>query len=1467
MERHFGVRIDSSHMDRDAQEIINKFRKLNDDAKQVMNGYGSATSSAASAMARSISQSMTQTEREILGLSKKILDQKDIIKNVQMDVEKRRIAWQSATTTSGKSAAWGEYLGSRKALGEEKAALFGLQQEQARARIKLKELSNEYSTYQKRVKEAAGQTHTLRNAIAAIGGTYVLKSLGQQIIDTTGQMQMLNVSFRTLLQSEEKAGIVMKEIVQAAVSTPFQLTELATGAKQLIAYGFSAEEVTGTLLKLGNVASGLGLPLERLTYLYGTTRTQGRLYARDVMQFTTSGIPLLDELAKMYGKTTAEVNKMVSAGKIGFPEVAKAFDNMTGKGGKFHDLMQEQAKTITGQISNLKDKITMAMNDVGQANSGLIYGGINAANFMVDNYEAVGKALLALVKVYGIYKTALFAAAAMNGTLAGSNMLVVKGFNAVRTSVLALNAAMATNPLIALGVVIAALAVAVWALHDSTTAQEKAQKSLNETLAEASRKKGEMKGEVETMTGVIRNETASVYEQVTAFNELIKKYEFFRKYSMDDIRKMSASEWKNVMAEFGVYADRGSISSLVDSKKVEIERLQKQYNDALVQNAKDRGSASPEIYYKQLEVARIELRGLEKEAQRVERNIKEAQIASLSPKEQKAYYEGRIKTLETLKKAIIDNASYTPEEKTQLINKLNEDIADLRKKSDVKATKTPNEKTPAEVKAENAYEKATEEQLRKRTELDERAAQLSVDNMKDGFAKELAQLDINHKKRLNELDKESRELLDKQNDIALAEWKKKGNTEASFVKSTVLNPEDKARMDDLSKKEGEAYQKSRSDLFKDLLTNKRAEIEREYNEVVIPLINMMNGKNTDIIGLAIGDARRERERKLKALDKEILSQYGLESLMDGSGADWLTEKIKEVVPFFHSVSESSISELKRIQEVIDNIEIPQSVIDDLKKKGVDVDAILQKLKEAKAYGSNSTTEEQAKKVSQQYAEAARVLGSALSQSSDEFVRAVGDVVSDLSGVIKSFGDKNSTSFEKASSIVGLVMTLAGYLKEIRSWNENKEIDAQKKINKELSNRYIYESAINKLLMERAERENDSAFLGVNYTKTLSENMAAIAGQNKAIGSTLTDLFNNAIFSADGSAKRRFLGSKKGNYDFSLADLLGNNAPQAGEFNSIGRYGVDVIMNKGSFFDFIAATLLDPAQLFGGYADKNAKVDAFKNLTTAINDALKSMGKSVADFSKMSTEEMLTFFNLMQESGNITDEGTKKLLETANEQLEMLKQYEDKVKEVISTLSRSLGDSLKDILTSAFRDGFGYGEAQAKKTASAISSILENQISSMAMQTAFGSLFDQLEKNMGASFGIGGDQSWIDDFQSFFDGIPGATDSFNAILKAAQEQAKAAGFDIFGSTRSSQASGIASASQDSVDGLNGRATAIQGHTYSISENMKSLAVNSEKALKHLAGIETNTAPITEMQKDIKSMKTIVGEIKDRGIPMR
>lgn len=257
----------------------------------------------------------------------------------------------------------------------------------------------------------------IATTLGQIGIAASLTGLVRQIAQTRGEFQQLEVAFTTLLQSKEKADVLMSQMVELAAKTPFDLQGVASGARQLLAYGFAAEDITDTLTRLGNVAAGLGLNLQDLTWLYGTTAVQGRLYTRDVMQFQSRGIDLAGELATQLGKTRAEISQMVTEGKIGFPEVQKAIESMTNEGGKFYNLMQEQSKTITGLISNLGDALDMMFNDLGKSQEGVITGVLKGTVSLVENYQKVLDILIPLVAAYGTYKAALIATAAIQKTV------------------------------------------------------------------------------------------------------------------------------------------------------------------------------------------------------------------------------------------------------------------------------------------------------------------------------------------------------------------------------------------------------------------------------------------------------------------------------------------------------------------------------------------------------------------------------------------------------------------------------------------------------------------------------------------------------------------------------------------------------------------------------------------------------------------------------------------------------------------------------------------------------------------------------------------------------------------------------------------------------------------------------------------------------------------------------------------
>lgn len=231
----------------------------------------------------------------------------------------------------------------------------------------------------------------------------------RELINVRSQFEQLDVALTTILKSKTKANALMDQIKQLALETPFNLLDVAQGTKQLLAYGFQADQVTDVIKTLGNVAAGVSAPLGDIVYLYGTLRAQGRAYTKDLNQFTARGIPILEQLAKQFDITTAQVYDFAAAGKIGFTDVEKAFKSLTGQGGVFFNLMEKQSKTLQGQISNLQDQFDFMLNDLGQSSEGFISGAIGLASELVAHYEEILQTLGTIIAGYGAYKAAVIA--------------------------------------------------------------------------------------------------------------------------------------------------------------------------------------------------------------------------------------------------------------------------------------------------------------------------------------------------------------------------------------------------------------------------------------------------------------------------------------------------------------------------------------------------------------------------------------------------------------------------------------------------------------------------------------------------------------------------------------------------------------------------------------------------------------------------------------------------------------------------------------------------------------------------------------------------------------------------------------------------------------------------------------------------------------------------------------------------
>ena len=403
----------------------------------------------------------------------------------------------------------------------------------------------------------------LTKAAAAFGVGLSAKEFIAQSVQIRGEFQKLEVAFTTMLGSTEKADALMQQLVRTAATTPFDLQGVANGAKSLLAYGVAAEDVNKTLVRLGDIAAGLSIPLGDLVYLYGTTMAQGRLYTADLNQFTGRGIPMIGELAKQFGVAESEVKSLVEAGKVGFPEVQKVIESLTNEGGKFGGLMEAQSKTIAGQISNIEDSISQMFNNIGKANEGIINSALGVVSDLVENYEQVGKVLLELVGTYGAYKAALITitalqkahsvvlaqavveqqlAAAAGITLSNAQAMVAARTKLLQVATASLNKTMMFNPYILAASAVAALGFGIYKLVTYQTDAEKAQSKLNDAIKESEKASLGEQRELSKLKGELSALEKGTDEYNAVKDKIIKNYSKYDNQLADEIEKVGLTE-------------------------------------------------------------------------------------------------------------------------------------------------------------------------------------------------------------------------------------------------------------------------------------------------------------------------------------------------------------------------------------------------------------------------------------------------------------------------------------------------------------------------------------------------------------------------------------------------------------------------------------------------------------------------------------------------------------------------------------------------------------------------------------------------------------------------------------------------------------------------------------------------------------------------------------------------------------
>ena len=244
-----------------------------------------------------------------------------------------------------------------------------------------------------------------------------------------------------------------------------------------------------------------------------------------------AGFNPLQQMAEKTGKSITQLKDEMSKGAISAEMVQQAFIDATSAGGKFYQMSENASKTINGQLSMMQDAMDAAFNEMGQKSEGFIMSGIQMTTTLIENYETVGKVLAGLVATYGTYKTALITNIALTKSwaVAARTDAVAKGIQTAATKALtvaqlALNTAMKANPYVLLITTVAALGTAMWALRDSTSAAEKAETSLNNTMTALEESQEKYNNQIKEAINIATDDASATKDRKDAMDLLINRY-------------------------------------------------------------------------------------------------------------------------------------------------------------------------------------------------------------------------------------------------------------------------------------------------------------------------------------------------------------------------------------------------------------------------------------------------------------------------------------------------------------------------------------------------------------------------------------------------------------------------------------------------------------------------------------------------------------------------------------------------------------------------------------------------------------------------------------------------------------------------------------------------------------------------------------------------------------------------------
>lgn len=1290
-------------------------------------------------------------------------------------------------------------------------------------------------------------------AAAGVFAVSQIKNFVTQVATVRGEFQQLEIAFKTMLGSTAQADALMSQLVKTAATTPFGLTDIAQSAKQLLAYGVEADKVNETLIRLGDIAAGLSIPINDLAYLYGTTMVQGRLYTQDLNQFLGRGIPLIEQLAQQFGVAENQVKALVEEGKVGFPEVEQTIINLTNEGSMFGGLMAAQSQSITGQISNIEDAIDTMFNEIGKQNEGVINDALGLVSTLIENWETVGKVLLTVIATYGAYKAAVIAVAAahklMNiwGTVQAV-LSLSRSIRSAKDAMLLFNMAVKANPL---GLVLSVVAAAVSAFalfRDTTDEAADAIKAEREEAEEFNKRVGESAGKAistyKTLQAEYKNcKTAHeqrqwIKESQTKFKEL-----GIAVTSVNDAENIFVKNTSVMMTAFKKRAEAAAWQSKVDeeyAKRIERQMQLEDQRDKIQAGSKVPGYS----HTTQGGNEYVDRSGNWVYTEQGAKNAREAFNRSIANDpvlnaidERINRYTKKMSEVSSEFQGLFEQAGTTTKTKAE---ERDEERAAKEQQKIANETAQRNEKI-------REYSDKVSEAVTQ-AEFDIRQAQINA--MDDGYEKTVAQVQLNYDRLIAENDKRAQKMIEDLKDKKTLEWLNQ-NPKATKEQEIEYRASLNLTTADLSS-EQQAMLRSYAEIARQIQVNgNRAALDDMLKDVLT-----YEQQRTEIA--------EEYEKKRKALyqtDEQgnyVLDESGSPVLRQGvtqGNVDELNRQEEEALQRVDEMfaereatyqawcNQIADMTLEQLQQVLERAE---QELADLEKNGGASDKQLSVARAKVTTAKNKVQSAQAKN----------------------------DVSPDKRSV-KEWEDLYKTLLECEKQFESIGNTVGGVAGEIISVAGNITTSSLSMIN-----------GIVQLVNMSSAGIQGTAVAAATAISTV-EKASVILTIISAAMQIVMQIVN--LFNSD-DEKQEHIEALQGRIDqlqweLDNADIvrLQENSGKAVERvrQALSETYQELLKNKLAVGDVAGAWRLlftnvsSNSEVLEKTAEKLAK--AYANIEYTADKALggekyasaKEQLENIAQQQILIQEQIEAEQSKKKSDGGQIEEWQRQIEELGQEAVQIIN---DMVEDIIGGSSSEIASELGDAFFEAFQAGEDYAEAWGDKVNEIVADVMKRMLVSKFLEEPLGEIFDKYKKIW---FPNGSGENTLDSvinsMGSFASDLNAVGDDFATIWENLPDSVKSM-FDVTEeATREASEKGIATASQESVDELNGRATAIQGHTYSISENTKIILSVVNMILQSVLNIETHTERISGLVEDVESsvkeMKDTVNDIALKGVKLK